>query len=182
MVVVIPKLNDYKKCFNTPETILDWQQEPLSQESKQTALDLGISEQVIIDLQLKTYAGTANMFAYPVLMYGRLIDIRKYNKDAKPKVKSRIGAPAGLIIPFDQWIETQPTHLTLICAGEKDMAVAKSHGFSNAITITGGERTMPKILEPFRNRAVAIVYDNDKAGLEGAKKLGILLKKIYTIR
>jgi hypothetical protein len=112
-------------------------------------------------------------------MYGRLVDIRQYNKDHKPKVKSRIGAPAGLIIPFDSWRESSLNNLTLICAGEKDMAIARSFGFSNAITITGGEQTLPKVPELFRNRAVAIVYDNDEAGLVGAKKLGIFLKK-YT--
>jgi hypothetical protein len=112
-------------------------------------------------------------------MYGRLVDIRRYNKDHRPKVKSRIGAPAGLIIPFDSWRESSLNNLTLICAGEKDMAIARSFGFSNAITITGGEQTLPKVPELFRNRAVAIVYDNDEAGLIGAKKLGIFLKK-YT--
>lgn len=165
--------------FNRAETILDWQQETLSPESKQTALDLGISEEVINELQLKTHRGTTNMFSYPVFMYGRLVDVRQYNKDHKPKVKSRIGAPAGLIIPFDSWRESSPNNLTLICAGEKDMAVARSFGFSNAITITGGEQTLPKVPELFRNRAVAIVYDNDEAGLIGAKKLGIFLKR-YT--
>lgn len=168
-----------QKIFNRAETSLDWQQEVLTPESKQTALDLGISEEVINELQLKTHRGTTDMFSYPVFMYGRLVDIRQYNKDHKPKVKSRIGAPAGLIIPFDSWRESSLNNLTLICAGEKDMAIARSFGFSNAITITGGEQTLPKVPELFRNRAVAIVYDNDEAGLVGAKKLGIFLKK-YT--
>ena len=39
----------------------------------------------------------------------------------------------------------------------------------------------PKVPELFRNRAVAIVYDNDEAGLVGAKKLGIFFKKIHTL-
>lgn len=168
-----------EKCFETTETIFDWQKETLTPESKQSALDLGISEEIINQLQIKTYKGTTDMFAYPVLMYGRLADIRKYNKDGKPRVKSRIGSPAGLIIPFDNWIETPPDRLTLICAGEKDMAIARSNGFSNAITITGGEQTLPRTPELFRNRAVAIVYDNDDAGIDGAKKLGAYLKR-YT--
>lgn len=168
-----------QKLFDRTETVLEWQQERLTNESKQTALSLGISEDIINELQLKTHNGTTDMFSYPVFMYGRLVDIRQYNKDHKPKVKSRIGAIAGLVVPFDSWRETTPNMLTLICAGEKDMAVAKSHGFSNAITLTGGEQILPKTPELFRNRAVAIVYDNDDAGIEGAKKLAIFLKK-YT--
>lgn len=168
-----------QKIFTRAETGLEWSQETLSPESNQTALDLGISQDVINELQLKTHRGTTDMFSYPVFMYGRLIDVRQYNKDHKPKVKSRIGATAGLIIPFDSWRETPPNKVTLICAGEKDMAVAKSHGFSNAITITGGEQTLPKTPELFRDRTVVIVYDNDEAGIVGAKKLGVFLKK-YT--
>lgn len=171
-----------QRCFETSETILEWQKEILTPESRQTALNLGISEDVINELQLKTHKGTKDMFSYPVLMYGRLIDIRRYDKNAvkpEPKVKSRIGSPAGLIIPFESWIDTPPDKLTLICAGEKDMALARSNGFSNAITFTGGEGTLPRTPELFRNRAVAIVYDNDDAGLVGAKKLAVMLKK-YT--
>jgi glutamate synthase domain-containing protein 2 len=33
-----------------------------------------------------------------------------------------------------------------------------------AITITGGERALPLPIEYFRNRKVAICYDNDEAG------------------
>ena len=77
---------------------------------------------------------------------------------------------SGAIIPFDDWRVTPENKITLICAGEKDMAVARSHGF-NAITITGGEMMVPRILEPFRNRTVVFVYDNDATGSKGAREV-----------
>ena len=111
--MIISQLKNYKKIFTRAETSLDWQQEVLSPESKQTALDLGISEEVINEL-LKTHRGTTICSH----LYGRLVDIRQYNKDHKPKVKSRIGAPAGLIIPFDSWRESSLNNINL-CRGER---------------------------------------------------------------
>lgn len=48
------------------------------------------------------------------------------------------------------------------------MAIARGQGF-NAITITGGEQTIPIPLKYFCDRSIAIVYDNDDAGISGAK-------------
>lgn len=168
-----------QRVFEKGELEFDWDKERLTNESKQTALNLGISEAVISELKLKTQPGTSDMFSYPVFMYGRLVDIRTYNQNYKPKVKSRTGAVAGLIIPFDHWKNTPANVVTLICAGEKDMAIARSNGFSNAITITGGEQALVQTPALFKDRAVAIVYDNDDAGITGARKLATFLKK-YT--
>ena len=60
-------------------------------------------------------------------MYGHLMDIRTYNPGGNPKIKSRAGCPSGLIIPFDLWEQTPKNRMTILCAGEKDMAVARSH-------------------------------------------------------
>ena len=163
------------RLFDTSEYKLDWEAEQLTQASRETAIRLGISEEVIDQLMLKTHKGTETMFSYPVLMYGHLVDVRQYNIGFTPKVKSRSGAMAGMIIPFDDWRTSSLNKLTLICAGEKDMAVARSNGFTNAITITGGENVLPKCLNLFKNREVAIVYDNDDAGKHGAKKLALAL-------
>lgn len=105
---------------------------------------------------------------FPVFMYGHLLDIRTYIPDQKPKVFSRTGALAGLIIPFDSWINDPKR--TLLCAGEKDMLIARSYGF-NAITLTGGEQCLPKTPEVFRDKYVYICYDNDETGIKGAVKV-----------
>ena len=168
-----------QRVFQSQETRLEWLKETqLTDKAKETASQFGISERTLEELNVASALQQEDALMFPVFMYGHLMDIRTYHKDNKPKCKSRAGCTTGLIIPFDLWRVTQPTRVTLICAGEKDMAVARSHGF-NAITITGGERSIPKCLNLFKDRAVAIVYDNDEAGIAGAKNLAMELLR-YT--
>lgn len=160
-----------QKAFETDEDINNWiNTVTLTEETKNRATSLGISEEVIKELNIGTPEFSKDIIAFPVFMYDHLIDIRLYNPGHTPKIKSRHNSPTGMIIPFDIWRESQPTKLTLICAGEKDMAIARTHGF-NAITITGGESTLPCQINYFKDRPVAIVYDNDETGKRGALKL-----------
>ena len=162
------------KMFTTKEDRHTWDTNvTLSDEIKQKCLSLGISEQVINDLQIKTELG--DEIAFPVFMYGKVVDVRSYRpQDRANKIRSRVGTTTGMIIPFDLWKDTPETKWTILCAGEKDMAVTRSHGF-NAITLTGGEKALPKLINPFRNRKIAICYDNDEAGLAGANTLAAFL-------
>lgn len=166
------------KCFENDETIYEWQKENLSEATKQRALNLGISEETINELNIKTPEFSNDIIAFPVFMFGHLMDVRLYDPGNTPKMRSRQNCPTGLIIPFDLWKDTSVLRTTLICAGEKDMAIARTHGF-NAITITGGEQTQPVQLSYFKDRHVAIVYDNDEPGRTGAYKLARTLSK-YT--
>ena len=109
-------------------------------------------------------------------MYDRLVDVRIYHPKHTPKVKSRTGAVSGLVLPFDLWRISPAKKTTLICAGEKDMAIVRSKGF-NAITFTGGVQAEPAILEPFRDRAICIVYDNDDAGIGASQRAIKEIKK-----
>ena len=112
--------------------------------------------------------------AFPVFVYGELLDVRTYNQGETPKVKSNPGAKPN-ILPFDLWVDDDRD--TLLCAGEKDMAIARAHGF-NAITITGGEGTFPKLFKySFKGRKVFIAYDNDGAGHNGAKTVAMHIKE-----
>lgn len=152
----------------------------LKPDSKEKALHFGISETTINELQLATPDLEMDTIAFPVFMFGMIMDIRTYNPGHKPKVRSLQKAPSGLIIPFDIWnneCEKTPNRWTVLCAGEKDMAVARSNGL-NAITLTGGEGTSPKQLNFFKDRPIAIVYDNDGAGINGAKKLA---RELYQV-
>ena len=113
--------------------------------------------------------------SFPVFVYGQLMDVRKYRPGQQPKVMSRMGVHSGYIIPDLAHLSNLET--AYICAGEKDMAIARSNGF-DAFTITGGELAVPqKYGYAFRGKKVYIMYDNDKTGLEGAKKLGLFLKQ-----
>jgi hypothetical protein len=168
-----------QRCFLTVEDRLEWDNHTsLSEASKQRAMSLGITAEVLAELKVVTPVGTTDLISFPVFMYDHLMDIRTYDPGQTPKIKSRANCPSGLIIPFDIWRLTPINKLTLICAGEKDMAIARVNGF-NAITVTGGEQALVKTLKLFKDRAVAILYDNDGAGLAGAKKLAIQLLK-YT--
>jgi hypothetical protein len=120
-------------------------------------------------IQLKLGTETAGI-GFPVYVYGQLMDIRTYNPGGKPKVKSRFGASAGYLIP--DVAKMRDLDNVLICAGEKDMAIARTFGF-NAFTITGGEMSIPKYFgHAFKDKHIYVVYDNDEAGVNGAKKLG----------
>lgn len=169
-----------QQAFTNDETLAEWdEQVHLSNATKQRALELGISEEVIEELKIRTspaLPSIPNNIAFPVFMFNHLIDIRVYNPGGKPKIRSRQDALSGLIIPFDLWYDTDINKVTIICAGEKDMALARTHGF-NAITITGGERALPLTLTAFKDRKVAICYDHDDTGIEGAKALANTLLK-----
>ena len=162
--------------FENEETAYAWQQETTITEPGRVKLEqLGISQAVIEELKISTTEQGAIQF--PVFMYDHLLDIRKYNPGGTPKVRSRSGCVSGLIIPFDVWRATPKNKITLLCAGEKDMAIARTHGF-NAITLTGGEQEVPKYLAEFSDRVVAICYDNDEAGKTGARKVA---QRLYPI-
>ena len=161
------------KMFTTKEDKFTWKDNTISPEIQELCLRLGISKKVIEELELKTELG--DEIAFPVFLYGKVVDVRSYRpQDRANKIRSRVGTTTGMIIPFDIWRQTPEDKWTIICAGEKDMAVTRSNGF-NAITLTGGEKALPKIINPFKNRKVAICYDNDEAGIAGANTLAAFL-------
>ena len=160
------------KAFNNKETVAEWEYTPINEHTINLCKQLGMTEDVIKELKLGSMLDGTVMF--PIFLYGHLIDVRTYTPGGKPKIKSRTGAASGLVIPQWLWTETPSNRTTLICAGEKDMAVARSHGF-NAITITGGEMTLPISSKDFKGRDVCILYDNDIAGKVGAVKLATYL-------
>ena len=132
---------------------------------------LGISDEVRDELQLG-YEGAG--IGFPVFIYGALVDVRTYSQNNTPKVISRRGANSGYIVPFDIW--RKDSRPTLLCAGEKDMAIARTKGY-NAITLTGGEVSISKFFSSsFNNRQVYIVYDNDSTGKDGARRVAKWLK------
>ena len=164
------------KMFTTKEDKYTWNKNyQISEDIKSKCLSLGISETVVDELDIKTEFG--DEIAFPVFMYGKLVDVRSYRPhDRANKIKSRAGTTSGLIIPFDIWRYTPKNKWTILCAGEKDMAVTRSQGF-NAITLTGGEKALPKITTAFKDRKIAICYDNDEAGISGAHALASELMK-----
>ena len=174
------KLSDAHRllpAFRNTEGMLAWKAETTVQHGNiPLANEFKISTDVQDELNLVTRTGLEILF--PVFMYSKLIDVRTYSPGAKYKVMSRLGAVNGLVIPFDLWVDTPKDKWTILCAGEKDMAIARSNGF-NAITITGGEKALPIIPKYFKDRKIAICYDNDDPGRTGAIKIANHLSK-YT--
>lgn len=67
----------------------------------------------------------------------------------------------------------------LLLEGELDCACARSHGFVNALTHTGGAGTWnPEWSGLFYGKAVVIAYDNDNAGWQGSGKVATALHGI----
>lgn len=113
----------------------------------------------------------------PVILFGYILDKVTYRPGAFPKYIRKQNSISGLPCPYDLWVKTPKTRPTLICAGEKDMLIARAKGF-NAISFTGGENNTPTLfLNEFKDRPVYIIYDNDEVGKTGAKKLAIALKQ-----
>ena len=162
------------KLFTSKEDVFSWTNNvELTKEQFEVAKNLGISEAVIKELSIGTEFG--DELAFPVVMYDKIVDVRSYRPfDRANKIRSRVGAISGLILPYDIWMKSDPTKWTILCAGEKDMAVCRSHGF-NAITLTGGEKATPRFINPFKDKKIAICYDNDEAGITGAKALAAYL-------
>ena len=161
------------KVFNNEETLEQWNTYTnLNPSGVALGESLGITKEVMEELHVAN--NTDDTLLFPVFMKDKLIDIRSYTPGGSPKVKSRPGALTGEIIPLDIWQQTPVRKTTLICAGEKDMATTRSHGF-NAITITGGEMALPFSPVFFKDRDVVILYDNDNAGHLGATRLATYL-------
>ena len=165
-----------KSAFETDDTLTMWKElGTLPEDVRKEINNLGISDKVIKDLNIMSEDAVA--ISFPVAMYDAIVDVRNYKPDHTPKIKSRRHAISGLILPYNELINSDKSKWVLLCAGEKDMAVARSHGF-NAITITGGELTLPIFKAPFKGRKIAIVYDNDAPGKEGARKIAAFLKPV----
>lgn len=164
-----------QRCFQNGENRESWKSCTLEAGSVEQALSVGIPKEILKQLEVKTPTGSSKGLCFPVFVLGHLMDIRTYNPGGIPKVKSRTNCPAGLIIPFDEWQQTDKGKVTILCAGEKDMAIARANGL-NAITITGGENTLPILLKSFADRTVAICYDNDDAGIRGARRIARAIK------
>ena len=163
------------KAFETQGDLYSWTgNTELPNNIKELCNSLGIKDNVIEELNIRSEDDES--IAFPVFMYDKLVDVRTYRpKERANKIKSRVGSTSGLIIPYDLWLKAPENKWTILCAGEKDMAVTRSQGL-NAITLTGGEKALPKVVRPFRGKKIAICYDNDEAGISGAKALAAFLK------
>ena len=188
------QISVFKELLFKSDDLLDYEsfnRQNNSQLSNYTYLELvnlGVSEQVLDDLKVgcETTLGIDNdaptveintsssRLVFPVIVKDRVLDLRAYTTESnvKPKTKSKQGVPAGLVLPFHLWEEDYSP--TIVCEGEKDMAIARTHGY-NAISLGGCNNLPTTLINSFKDRLVYIVYDNDNPGKAGAKKLANFL-------
>ena len=156
-------------------------------------VNLGVSKEVLEELQVGSEVVSifdesigapvisvdtdSKRLIFPVIIKDRVVDMRAYSADKSivPKTKSRSGVPAGLVLPYHLWSEDFSP--TIICEGEKDMAIARTYGY-NAISLGGCNNVPHVLLDSFKDREVYIVYDNDAAGKAGATKLASALYSV----
>lgn len=166
-----------KQILNNRESMEDWIQTGHAELKRKPDIlekikKLAFSDKVVNELKLG--ATRPNSIDFPISIFGKIVDVVSYRPGLQPKVLKRKGSPSGMIAPYDIWRDSSKA--TVICAGEKDMAIARTYGL-NAITITGGEMSLPKLFtKDFKNRSVNIIYDNDETGRNGAKNLAVFLK------
>lgn len=167
-VAYLGKFSDYEELPDAWESTTD----ALMQTEYADYLrnERGLNDSTIREYQL---GYTGDGIRYPILVYGQLCDVRTYQPDGSPKMRSRKGA-SPLLFPFDHWIADDRTD-TLLCAGENDTLLARQYGF-NAVCVTGGEGTFPEVFAHlFKTRTVFICYDMDAAGLNASKAVAYKL-------
>ena len=128
---------------------------------------LGFSDKVMKEVNIGTVDNICDPhIVYPVMFGDYYTDLRIYNPKNKPKVLSQQHAIAGQIIPWS----ALDGPVIVICEGEKDMMMARTHGL-NACTLTGGAGTLCLYPALFKGKRIRICYDNDDAGRKGAVQL-----------
>lgn len=116
--------------------------------------------------------------------YENIITFWKYNKNPKPYVnKNGIEVKPGKVL-FSKGRTRCPFNLSdlleyrknkndwiFLCAGEKDTLNMLGNGYK-AITLGSENKDIDKKYLPlFKDLKIIVVYDYDKAGLEGSKKI-----------
>lgn len=108
-----------------------------------------------------TWNGTSVGYTWfnPTELSNHNVSAPKYRYD-----KNNIG---GMLSPYDDVVKYKSL---MICEGEKDMLTAKSFGIPNAVAKIGGVQTWAIGGLNVQNKSIAIIYDCDEYGREGAIK------------
>lgn len=170
-----PQAYKLEACFNDEEATLDWwSSQKLHDTGKEVCQAVGIDMPTAVKLKIKSKEHDPDSIFFPVTFMGHVVDLRQYTPNGTPKVKSLKGAPAGLVIPESVFDNKK---VIWMCEGEKDMAHMIQNSL-NGCCLTGGAGATPLYLKPFVDRKIAIVYDNDDAGRNGAEALANILVDI----
>ena len=109
--------------------------------------------------------GVRNNEDTPQLMFMISEDHIKWHKS------KQFGNASNKIYPMSSLFNADPGQLLIICEGEKDAVTLNVNGI-NAITFTAGAGAVPEDIRPIKNmNNIAVCFDADEKGDEGAKKV-----------
>lgn len=162
-----------------------------NQDSSLTTLEkIGITKNTAINLKLgfmASYRGYEARLIFPIFdKYSNIYTLKKYSRKAPSKYKSKFETGGKVSLYGIHEIKDKMNKPIVICAGEKDKAVAQSKLGEQFIfvTFTGGEGSLPKgnllkdATDALKQKNIIIAYDADDAGKKGAEKLGNMLLNI----
>jgi hypothetical protein len=156
-------------------------QNPLSDEQVKYLLGIGIVDSVI---KANFFRDGKGLLRYHHKWSGVTVGTTWFNNPSlpewnasAPKYKYGPGLTGGgMLTPYDSVIQYDTL---VICEGEKDMLTARSMGIPNAVAKLGGAGTPVLAGVNLRNKKVALVYDCDEAGRQGAIKDATTLTDDY---
>lgn len=177
-----------KLIENITEGMVEAFAERLQDKSLATAMEwFGVSEAALRYFRIGiTRQDDKSFLTIPIRGgSGHYEDIRRYNKNYKPKIKHWAdGHGAVRVFPYESLGRFKSY---VVMEGEKDTMRAIEFGIENAICFTGGAGSLPDdAVDLFKGAALYLCYDIDTAGREGVEKIGRRLAAhvngIYDIR
>lgn len=125
----------------------------------------------------------------PVILDGKVINVRRYKMNAEPgdKMRSLQGHGSGAMLFGADMLIQHPDAPVLLCESELDCILANQEAVQEdgtrlyvAVTGTGGAGNVPANLDLLAGREVYIGYDADEAGRKGASAVAKRLAELGT--
>lgn len=125
----------------------------------------------------------------PVILDGKVINVRRYKMNAEPgdKMRSLQGHGSGAMLFGADLLIEHPDAPVLLCESELDCILANQEAAQEdgtrlyvAVTGTGGAGNVPANLDLLAGREVYIGYDADEAGRKGASAVAKRLAELGT--
>lgn len=152
-----------------PNVLKEWQDALTGSESlmNRLAKQKGLREESVVRFGL---GWTGHRIAIPIRSQGgELVNVRQYDilGSGGPKMLNWVGSEVGLWAPDPKAWESGRI---VLCEGEWDAMLMTQEGYPS-VTSTGGANTWrPGWADAFAGKDVLVVYDRDKAGMEGSQR------------
>lgn len=129
----------------------------------------GLTQATIVEYRL---GWDSDRFIIPVRAKGEIVNLRKYKPEARNDKVVNHGSGHGRPRLFP---EVNPDGDVLLFEGEMDTLLARQCGYRASTVTSGAGQWHSEISNELKGRDVYIIYDMDKAGVQGAARIGQLL-------